>query len=100
MSKNCCIDNEGSAPQSFSPQARRIKMQIKTYFTFLALLGALAIPAGAQEECGHGSFDSWLAGVREEAEAQGVSAGTLRVLDDIRFDQDIIKRDRAQGVFS
>jgi lytic murein transglycosylase len=75
-------------------------MQMKTYVAFLTLLGALSVPAGAQEECGHGSFDSWLAGVRVEAEAQGVSAGTLRVLDDVRFDQDIIKRDRAQGVFS
>ncbi len=36
----------------------------------------------------------------QEAEAQGVSSDTLRVLDDVRFDQDIIRRDRAQGVFS
>lgn len=75
-------------------------MKPKAYFTFLALLGALCVPANAQEECGHGSFHSWLDGVREEAEAQGVSSDTLRVLDDVRFDKDIIRRDRAQGVFS
>ena len=75
-------------------------MQIKPYFTFLALLGALCNPASAQEDCGQGSFDSWLEGVREEAQAQSVSSETLRVLDDVRFDRDIIKRDRAQGVFS
>jgi lytic murein transglycosylase len=75
-------------------------MQLNAYVTFLALLGAFSIPASAQEECGHGSFHSWLEGVREEAEAQGVSSETLRVLDDVRFDRDIIRRDRAQGVFS
>jgi lytic murein transglycosylase len=75
-------------------------MQPKAYFTFLALLGALCVPAYAQDECGHGSFDDWLAGVRDEAEAAGVSESALQVLNDVRFDQSIVDRDRAQGVFS
>jgi lytic murein transglycosylase len=75
-------------------------MQPKAYFTILALLGALSVPANAQDDCGHGGFDSWLDAVRQEAETQGVSADTLRVLADVRYDQDIVRRDRAQGVFS
>lgn len=63
------------------------------------LLGPLAaVPAIA--DCGHGSFSSWLDGVREEAQSSGISSRALRALDRVKFDPGIIARDRAQGVFS
>lgn len=63
------------------------------------LLGPLAaVPAVA--DCGHGSFSSWLDGVREEAQSSGISSRALRALDRVKFDPGIIARDRAQGVFS
>jgi lytic murein transglycosylase len=70
-----------------------------------ALLLATTIMASfftewARAECGHGKFSTWLEGVREEAAALGVSGRALRALDEVRFDPGIIKRDRAQGVFS
>jgi lytic murein transglycosylase len=76
-------------------------MQPRTslYLIFACLI-VLPSAASAQEECGHGSFRTWLAGVKEEAEAAGISPRAVRVLDDVRFDQSIIARDRAQGVFS
>jgi lytic murein transglycosylase len=57
-----------------------------------------AVPAIA--DCGHGSFSSWLDGVREEAQSSGISSRALRALDRVKFDPGIIARDRAQGVFS
>jgi lytic murein transglycosylase len=57
-----------------------------------------AVPAVA--DCGHGSFSSWLDGVREEAQSSGISSRALRALDRVKFDPGIIARDRAQGVFS
>jgi lytic murein transglycosylase len=66
----------------------------------IAILSAPLLDRPANAECGHGKFNTWLEGVREEAEASGVSGRALRALDDVRFDQGIIDRDRAQGVFS
>jgi lytic murein transglycosylase len=54
----------------------------------------------AASECGHGSFSAWLDGVRQEAEAAGISREAIRALDDVRYDQSVVDRDRAQGVFS
>jgi lytic murein transglycosylase len=75
-------------------------MQPRACLTLLALLGALSATEAARADCGHGSFDEWLTGVRDEAEAAGVSQSALQVLNDVRFDQSIVDRDRAQGVFS
>jgi lytic murein transglycosylase len=60
----------------------------------------LPLSAFAASECGHGSFSDWLDGVRQEAEAAGISRQAISALDDVRYDQSVIDRDRAQGVFS
>jgi lytic murein transglycosylase len=60
----------------------------------------LPLSALAASECGHGSFSDWLDGVRQEAEAAGISRQAISALDDVRYDQSVVDRDRAQGVFS
>ncbi len=50
---------------------------------------------------GNARFQAWLGAFRERAEAQGISAGTLdRALAGLRYDRDVIKRDRNQAEFS
>jgi lytic murein transglycosylase len=68
----------------------------------LAGLVFLVLPLSTvvASECGHGTFSAWLDGVREEAEAAGISRQAISALDDVRFDQSVVDRDRAQGVFS
>ena len=60
----------------------------------------LPLSAFAASECGHGTFSDWLDGVRQEAEAAGISRQAISALDDVRYDQSVVDRDRAQGVFS
>src|SRR4051794_33045356 len=67
-----------------------------------ALLGVLlatsAEAAGCQKES---SFEAWLAGVKQEAAAAGISAKTITAaLAGVHFDQAIVNKDRAQGVFA
>ena len=52
--------------------------------------------------CNHTqSFDSWMRDFRREAAGAGISQRTMaRALDGVRFDPRIVRRDRAQGVFS
>jgi lytic murein transglycosylase len=62
----------------------------------------LASCAGAASaaDCQHGSFDTWLAGFKQDAAAQGISQGTIAAaLNGVTFDQTVINRDHAQGVF-
>lgn len=65
-----------------------------------ALLLTSGGSALAQECQGGASFGQWLDGVRQEAAAAGVSAQAISALDGVRFSQDIVNRDRRQGVFS
>ncbi len=59
---------------------------------------ALAVPAAAAQ-CG-GNFASFLAGVKNEAVANGASARAAdRTLANARIDRKVLSRDRAQGVF-
>lgn len=56
--------------------------------------------AQAQRSCG-GDFGAWLAAFERDAAAQGISQATLqRALRSVRHDASVIKRDRAQSVFS
>lgn len=66
------------------------------------LAGALlAGPAIAQNCHPEGSFDAWLQSFRGDAAAAGISEGAINAgLQGVRFDQSIVKKDRAQGVFS
>ena len=68
--------------------------------TFIALwLSALAAPASATAPCG-GDFGAWLAGVKQDAAAQGISQRTIQsALATVTYDPGIIARDHAQGVF-
>jgi len=45
-------------------------------------------------------FEKWLGDIRQEAAAQGISQEAIRVgLTGVTFDQNVIRRDRGQGVF-
>ncbi len=58
-----------------------------------------ALPILAQAQCG-GSFSSFKAGLKSEAIARGISAGTADAfLAPIRQDAKVLRADRAQGVF-
>ena len=64
--------------------------------TGLAVSSAWA--AGCHKER---NFDSWLKGVAKEAAAKGVSQQAIQAgLANVRFNQSIVDKDRAQGVFS
>ncbi|MEO9685168.1 MAG: lytic murein transglycosylase [Tateyamaria sp.] len=66
------------------------------------LIGAAALcalPALAQAQCG-GSFSSFKAGLKSEAVARGIPAGTADAfLAPVRQDNAVLRADRAQGVF-
>ncbi len=74
---------------------------LRTIFAVAAIAVVAANPAlaaGCQKE---GSFDAWLDGVRAEAASKGMSRGAINsALGNVRFDPAIIKKDRAQGVFT
>ena len=57
---------------------------------------ALAASCGTTEQ----GFPAFLAQVRKEAVAKGISGQALAVLDAAKYDPSIIKRDRAQNVFA
>jgi len=61
---------------------------------------SLSLAGPALAACG-GGFDRWLADFRREAAAEGISRGTIdAALSGARFEQSVVNRDRAQGVFS
>ncbi len=64
-------------------------------------LAALSSPADAAPRCRNtGSFDTWLAAFKKEAESQGISRQAIAAaLDGVTFDPAIIRRDSGQGVF-
>ena len=64
----------------------------------LAATATSAFAAGCQKEA---TFDAWLDGVRAEAKADGISQRAIgQALAGVQFDPGIIKKDRAQGVFT
>ncbi len=64
---------------------------------FLCVAGP-ALAAGCHKEP---DFAAWLDGVRKEAAAMGLSASAIHsALDNVSFDPAIVKKDRAQGVFT
>jgi lytic murein transglycosylase len=55
---------------------------------------------GIADDCQHGTFDSWLAGFKQQAAAQGVSQSTIATaLNGVTFDPTVIARDHSQDVF-
>lgn len=66
-----------------------------------ALVLCLPITAAAQTCTQQESFESWLATMKRDAAAAGVSRGTIaKVLDNVAYDPAIVRRDRSQGVFA
>ncbi|MCB1493703.1 MAG: lytic murein transglycosylase [Rhodobiaceae bacterium] len=65
---------------------------------FLIGLAAQTGAAGAQT-CG-GDFAAWLSAVVEEAKAEGVGEAGQKAIASAQFNPDVIKRDRAQGIFT
>ena len=56
--------------------------------------------ATAAQNCG-GGFAQWLVRFKQEAAAAGISQRTINsAFDGVQFEQSVINRDRAQGVFS
>lgn len=68
----------------------------------LAMLSLVASPANAATQCVNtGSFEKWLDGMKKDALAAGVKAGTVsHVLDGMQPDMSIISSDRRQGFFA
>ncbi len=73
-------------------------------FKSVALAATLLVLAGAAqaETCGNSAkgFDKYMKSVKREADAAGVSAQSVAVLNAIKYDTNIIKKDRAQNVFA
>ncbi len=70
-------------------------------FLLLSSLLFAATPVAA-ETCGNTAkgFTGFIAEMREQASAEGVSAQSIAVLDRLKYDPSIIKKDRAQNVFA
>jgi lytic murein transglycosylase len=68
----------------------------------MALLPVFATGSALAASCqSEGSFDAWLRGLKKEAAADGVSRTTIdSALGGVFFDPNIVKKDRAQGVFT
>ncbi|WP_202334074.1 lytic murein transglycosylase [Mesorhizobium sp. L-8-3] len=68
--------------------------------TLFAALAAFCVSAPAlAQECG-GDFEAWKSAVAEQARQAGVGELGLSALANARIDPEVLKRDRAQGVFS
>ena len=73
---------------------------------YLTVAFALALSCASSfamaATCGNTAdgFDGFLAKIKKEAAAQGVSGEALGVLDTVQYDAGVIKRDRAQNVFA
>jgi lytic murein transglycosylase len=69
----------------------------------LVVLSSVGLPtrAEAAPRCRNtGSFDTWMAGFKRDAAAQGISQRAISsALDGVTFDPAIIRRDSGQGVF-
>lgn len=72
------------------------------YLTSLLLCGSLIASGSALAECrNNGNFNQWLNGFKQQAVASGIPAGVVNgALNNVRFDQSVIQRDRSQSVFA
>jgi lytic murein transglycosylase len=68
----------------------------------LSIGSVLSIGEAAAASCGRdgAGFERWLAGVKEEAAAAGISRGAIEAaLAGVAYDPAIVRRDHGQGVF-
>ncbi len=75
---------------------------MKYLIVALGLALGFASSSAMAATCGNTAqgFDGFLAKIKKEASAQGVSGEALGVLDTVQYDAGVIKRDRAQNVFA
>ena len=73
-------------------------MGFRTATIAASILFVSAVPALAAE-CG-GDFEVWKKGFEAEAGQEGIGPQGQQALDDATIDPNVIKRDRAQGVFA
>jgi len=73
-------------------------MGFRTATIAASILFASALPALAAD-CG-GDFEVWKKGFEAEAGQEGIGPKGQQALDDAAIDPNVIKRDRAQGVFA
>ena len=78
---------------------KRLERLVACAIVWLACIAICTAP-GMADDCQHGSFDSWLAGFKQKAAAQGISQATIATaLNGVTFDPTVIARDHAQDVF-
>jgi lytic murein transglycosylase len=77
-------------------------MRLKALIAALALLLSAGAVSAATTTCQNtGSFETWLAGFKQEAAAKGISRATIEAaLGGMTLDPGIIARDRRQSFFS
>lgn len=78
-------------------------MKLAPFCLSALLVLASSVAASAATDCQPTSpskFPSWLSGVKKEAAGMGISKSAIAVLDGMTYDPAVIKRDRAQSVFS
>ena len=73
-------------------------MGFRTATIAASILLASAMP-GLAADCG-GDFEVWKKGFEAEAGQEGIGPKGQQALDDAAIDPNVIKRDRAQGVFA
>ena len=77
---------------------------MRKFWIATALLAGITLPVApalAVGECHGTSFENWLASVADEAATRGISQSTVdSALRNVRFDANIVARDRGQGVFA
>jgi lytic murein transglycosylase len=74
---------------------------VRALFVAAVLLPFAAVPAAAQSCQKEPTFAAWLAGVRTEAIAGGLSKAAVdSALTGLVFDPTVVQKDRAQGVFT
>ena len=69
---------------------------IRAIVASIALFSAMP---GLAVECG-GDFEAWKKGFEAEAGLEGIGPKGQQALDDAKIDPNVLKHDRAQGVFA
>jgi lytic murein transglycosylase len=66
----------------------------------VAGLGLAALPVAAATCRDQGGFGAFIASIKKEAAAQGISPLAISALNNVSFDPGIISKDHGQGIFS
>ena len=77
-----------------------MKLTLLSLSAALFLASSAAFAAECTTPTNPSKFPNWLSGVKKEAAGMGISKRAISVLDGMTYDPAVIKRDRAQSVFS